>query len=124
MNRLVIACIGAAAATVAVSYVLHRQALPEHRTLPSSTRSMTPDILPTEITTNDDRKLELPGAGVATDEPLPTGDTTGLLQETITVAELLDQIDADTGEDFTPVDRERLAALLRSDPDLRRAVRE
>ena len=124
MNRLLITCIGAAAATVAISYVLHRQALPEHQGPPSSTRSMTPDILPTEITANDDRRLELPDVGAATDKPLPTGDMTGLLQETITVGELLDEIDADTGEEFTPIDRERLTALLRSDPELRRAVRE
>ena len=124
MNKLLIACMGAAVVTVAVSFALHRQALQEQMAPPSSIGSMTPEIQLMETTASTDRKLAPAGGARATDEPLPAGDTTGLLQETITVGELLDEIDADTGEDFTPVDRERLAALLRSDPELRRAVRE
>jgi hypothetical protein len=46
-------------------------------------------------------------------EFLPESDTTGLLQESLTVDDLLDEIDADSGDEFTPVDRERLAVELR-----------
>ncbi|HEX9707881.1 MAG TPA: hypothetical protein VGA24_09620 [Steroidobacteraceae bacterium] len=46
-------------------------------------------------------------------EFLPESDTTGLLQESLTVDDLLDGIDFDSGDEFTPIDRERLAVELR-----------
>lgn len=46
-------------------------------------------------------------------EFLPESDTTGVLQESLTVDDLLDEIDADSGDEFTPIDRERLAVELR-----------
>jgi hypothetical protein len=49
-------------------------------------------------------------------------DTTGLLQESLTVDDLLELADADTGGDSEPVDRSTFAALLKSDPELRRVI--
>ena len=49
-------------------------------------------------------------------------DTTGLLRESLTIAELLDEVNGDSGDGFTPVDRERFAAELESDPQLRDIV--
>ena len=46
-------------------------------------------------------------------EFLPESDTTGLLQESLTVDDLLVEIAADSGDEFTPIDRERLAVELR-----------
>lgn len=46
-------------------------------------------------------------------EFLPETDTTGLLRESLTVDELLDEISADSGDALTPEDRERLAVELR-----------
>jgi hypothetical protein len=46
-------------------------------------------------------------------EFLAESDTTGLLQESLTVEDLLEEIDADAGDEFTPIDRERLAVELR-----------
>jgi hypothetical protein len=46
-------------------------------------------------------------------EFLPESDTTGLLRESLTVDELLDEIDADAGDALTSADRERLAVELR-----------
>lgn len=89
---------------------------------PSSAGVLTAEAHPTHFIANAGRRPErfIP----PTAQPLPDWDTTGLLQEGITVGELLDEIEADVGEGFAPVDREHLAALLRSDPELRRAVRE
>lgn len=57
-------------------------------------------------------------------EYLPESDTTGLLQESLSIDELLDLVNDDPGDGFIPVDRERFAALLRSDPELRKALSE
>ncbi len=46
-------------------------------------------------------------------EFLPESDTTGLLRESLTVDELLDEVDADAGDVLTPADRERLTVELR-----------
>lgn len=46
-------------------------------------------------------------------EFLPESDTTGLLRESLTVDELLDEIDADSGDALASADRERLAVELR-----------
>jgi hypothetical protein len=54
----------------------------------------------------------------------PGPDTTGLLQESLSIGELLDEVSADAGEAFTAADRERLEAALRSDPEIRRSMSE
>ena len=62
-------------------------------------------------------------AGTIPPFAISTGvDTTGLLRESLSVADLLEEVNGDTGPEFTPVDRERFAAELRSDPDLRDAL--
>lgn len=68
------------------------------------------------------RQRELPAARIPQPESLPTADTTGLLDQSLSIDELLDRVDADTGEDFNPVDREQLATVLRSDPEIRKAM--
>jgi hypothetical protein len=45
-------------------------------------------------------------------------DTTGLLQS-LTLDELLDQVEADSGGAFSVLEREQLATELRADPELR-----
>lgn len=124
MNKLWIGSVLLALGTVAVSFAFHREALLEVREMQSSAAGTTAEMGLMEVEAGVDRRPALVENIRAMAEPLPTADTTGLLQESLTVGELLDAIDADTGEDFRPVDRERLAALLTSDPELQRAVRE
>ncbi|MGQ0430385.1 MAG: hypothetical protein ACT4UQ_10675 [Gammaproteobacteria bacterium] len=69
--------------------------------------------------------IALPQFRAAAAAEFPPGpDTTGLLQESLGIDDLLDEVEADTGDGSTPVDRERLAAALRSDPELRSAMAE
>ncbi len=75
-----------------------------------------------EILMIDVRGRPAPVAAKLAREFLPVSDTTGLLQESLTIGELLDEIEADSGHEFMPVDRERLAAQLKSDPELRRVL--
>ena len=63
------------------------------------------------------RASAIPPSIISTD-----ADTTGLLRESLTIAELLDEVNGDSGDGFTPVDRERFAAELKSDPELRDVV--
>ena len=110
-----------ALATFAVSYAWHRNpqggGQRERRTA-AATATLTG---PAGIGAIVDR--EIPARAVSpAREPLPESDTTGLLQESLTVDELVDGANADSGEGFTPVDRGELAELLRSDPELRKAV--
>jgi hypothetical protein len=113
-----------ALATLAGSFALKRNATSEimHRQQPT-----TPDAVATldaavgTAMANDRRRMPPTGANPAT-EFLPQSDTTGLLQESLSIDDLLDIVDADTGDDFTPVDHGRFAALLKSDPELRRAA--
>jgi len=62
----------------------------------------------------------LPIAGTLPAETPPLTDTTGLLQS-LTLDELLDQVEADSSGAFSVLEREQLAAELRSDPELREA---
>ncbi len=61
----------------------------------------------------DGRLLQTPIVTGPVHEFLPESDTTGLLQESLTVDDLLDEIEADFAPEFTPVDRRRLEAELR-----------
>lgn len=71
--------------------------------------------------TDDGRRLEDSGAAITTE--FPTGpDTTGLLQESLTIDGLLDEVNADSGDGVMPVDPGRLGAVLRSDAELRKAM--
>jgi hypothetical protein len=51
-------------------------------------------------------------------EPAFEPDTTELVQPSLTLDELLDAINADIGPEGEQVDREALAEVLRSDPEL------
>ena len=57
-------------------------------------------------------------------EFLPQIDMTGQLQESLNVDELLDLVNAEAGAGFSADDCERLAALLRSDLELRKEIAE
>lgn len=63
----------------------------------------------------------LPIAGTLPAEIPPMIDTTGLLTQSLTIDELLDQVAADAGDEFSAADRLQLAAELRADPELRKA---
>ena len=113
-----------ALATFAVSYAWHRNpqggGQRERRSAEATATLTGPAVIPT---------TENPGApasagAIPATARLPEWDTTGLLQESLTVDELLEAANADSGEGFTPVDRERLAALLRADAELRKALGE
>jgi len=109
-------------ATFAVSYAWHRNPQggdQRERGSADATATLTgPAGIPTAVNPGPPA-----GAGaIPAAEPLPEWDTTELLQESLTVNELVEVANADAGEGFTPVDHERLAALLRSDPELRKAV--
>jgi hypothetical protein len=114
--------VGVALATFAVSWAWHRNpqgSSQRERPLADVTTILTG---PAGIPATVDRSPAA-GPGMArSQEPLPDWDTTDLMQESMTVDELLVEANADSGEGFTPVDRERLAELLRSDPELRKAV--
>jgi hypothetical protein len=85
----------------------------------AATRARTMTVLAA-----DDRLRPTPVGASPETELLPESDTTGLLQESLTIDELLDEVNADSGDGFTLVDREQFAALLRSDPELRKALAE
>jgi hypothetical protein len=55
-------------------------------------------------------------------EPALEPDTSELLQPSLTLDELLDAVNADIGPEGEQVDREALAAMLRSDPELARVL--
>ena len=57
-------------------------------------------------------------------EPAFEPDTAELLQPSQTLDEILDAVNADIGPEGEYVDREALAAVLRSDPELGRLLNE
>ncbi|MGH8250771.1 MAG: hypothetical protein ACREVI_08735 [Steroidobacteraceae bacterium] len=57
-------------------------------------------------------------------EILPESDTTGLLQESLSVSDLLDAVNADHGIGFSPVEPQQFRQIVQSDPALRRAFGE
>lgn len=77
---------------------------------------------PVEIPTANDRRRMTPAGVSPASEFLPQSDTTGLLQESLSIDDLLDELNADRGAEFIPVNRERFSAVLKSDPELRQAV--
>lgn len=82
---------------------------PSASALPAmSSMSTTPGVRP------------IPIAGTLPAEVPPLTDTTGLLQS-LTLDELLDQVEADSGGAFSVLEREQLATELRADPELRSA---
>lgn len=71
---------------------------------------------------SDGRQRELPADSGPQPELLPVSDTTGLLESSLTIGELLDRVDSDMGEGFSLLDRGQLAAVLQSDPEIRKAM--
>ncbi len=57
-------------------------------------------------------------------EVIPDSDTTGLLLESPTVDELLDAANAGSVEPLAEADRAELADFIRSDPELRKHIRD
>jgi|APLak6261659120_1056016.scaffolds.fasta_scaffold14231_2 hypothetical protein len=115
-----------ALAVLAGSFELKRNATSDIRDRQPSTAPATVTTLARtiDIISADDRRRMTPaGAGPAS-EFLPQSDTTGLLQESLSIDDLLDEVNADPGPGFVPVDRDRFAAMLRSDPELRKAILE
>jgi len=55
-------------------------------------------------------------------ESLTEEDTTHLLQPPVTIDHLLDELNSDLGAGAVPVDRDAVEALLRRDPELRKAL--
>jgi hypothetical protein len=55
-------------------------------------------------------------------ESLTEEDTTHLLQPPLTIDHLLDELNSDLGAGAVPVDRDAVEALLRRDPELRKAL--
>jgi hypothetical protein len=52
----------------------------------------------------------------------PEGPDTSGLQESLTIDGLIDEVNADSGDGFMPVDPSQFGDLLRSDPALRKAM--
>ncbi len=67
-----------------------------------------------------DRRPAMPAAVSAGFMVLPEFDTTGVLEQSLSADDLIDLVNADLGDGFVAVDREEFAALLRSDPELRK----
>jgi len=127
MNMLRVGTITICAlATLAGSHALKRNITDEimdTRAPATSAAAATPARTMTVLAADDWRHPTLVGASPAS-EFLPESDTTGLLQDSLTIDDLLDETDADSGDGFTLVDREQFAAELRSDPELRKAIAE
>jgi hypothetical protein len=79
---------------------------PSASAVPAMTSTTAPGVRP------------LPIAGTLPAAIPPLTDTTGLLQS-LTLDELLDQVEADSGGAFSVLEREQLATELRADPELR-----
>ncbi len=113
---LAIAC-GSMAAGAGLAAWRHEAPAPELKAPPTATATLA--IAPFTAA-----KL-WPAAGFAPAAELDSdSDTTGLLLESPTVDEFLDLADATSAEPLDDADRERLAALLRSDANLRKHFRE
>lgn len=69
----------------------------------------------------DDRRPARMSVSPASELPSDS-DTTGLMRESLTIDELLDEVNADSGAGFTPVDRGNFAAWLNSDSALRKTL--
>jgi hypothetical protein len=70
------------------------------------------------------RQRLLPGAGVQMPVAPAVTDPTGVRDSSRSIEALLDRVYADTGEGASPVDRAELAAVLRADSAIRRAMGE
>jgi len=112
-------------ATVAGSLALKRNTMGEvfDQRAPAKPVAVATQCTMRILTANDRRRPTRTGVSPAS-ERLPESDTTGLLRESLTIGELLDELNADSGAGFTPVDGRRFADLLRSDPELRKAIAE
>lgn len=113
---LAIAC-GSMAAGAGLAAWRHEAPAPELKAPPTATATLA--IAPFTAA------KPWPAAGIAPAAELNfDSDTTGLLLESPTVDEFLDLADATSAEPLDDADRERLAALLRSDANLRKHFRE
>ncbi len=115
-----------ALATLAGSFALKRNATSDvmdrqRPTAPAAAATLARTI---DIVTANDRRRMTPAGVSPASEFLPQSDTTGLLQESLSIDDLLDEVNADPGSGFIAVDRDRFAAVLRSDPELRKAIAE
>lgn len=125
MNMLHIGAISfCALATLAGSIALKRDTAGDvmDQAAPTGPAAAAALAWTTDIATINNRRRTTPAGASHTSEFLPESDTTGLLQESLTIDDLLNEIDADAGIGSSAVDRERFAAVLRSDPELRRAI--
>ncbi|MEX2151487.1 MAG: hypothetical protein WD793_14840 [Steroidobacteraceae bacterium] len=113
--------VGVAATLAAAFLLLHNDQEGGRDELPSFASPLASSIAPS-TTTPGVRQLPLPVTGIAPQgEILPLTDATGLLHQSLTIDELLDQVEADSGGAFSALEREQLAAELRADPELRKA---
>jgi hypothetical protein len=127
MNMLRIGTITICAlATLAGSFALKRNIADEvlDKRAPATPAAAATPARTMTVLAADDWQSPTPAGASPESEFLSEADTTGLLRESLTIDELLDEVNADSGDGFTPVDRERYAALLRSDPELRKALDE
>ncbi len=113
--------VGIALATVAVSWAWHRNPQGSDQRGQPSDGATAALIDPAGFPAPGQSLLPVESPGPAA-EPLPAGDTTGLLLESVMLDDLLIEANGDSAEGFTPIDRERLAEQLRSDPELRKVV--
>jgi hypothetical protein len=111
-------------ATLAGAFALNRNATSDimNRQPPTTPAAVITPARTIEIVTASDLRHMTPAGVSPASEFLQQSDTTGLLRESLSIDDLLDEVNADPGAGFTPVDRERFAAMLRSDPELRKAI--
>ena len=124
MNRLPFGVITACAlAAVIGSFALTRDSSGpvEHRDAPAAAPARIKCPAANPFLANNRRRVAAPEVSPSA-EPLPESDTAGLLQPQPTLDELLDEINADLGHGAVAVDREQLAAVLRADPELHKAM--
>lgn len=112
-----------AVASFAVSFALNRNAASGlHVEAPKGPTAAVPAAGVAGMLTAPDLQRQTQ-ASMASIAGVPGGpDTTGLLQEALTIDGLLDAVNADIADGFTPVDRVQFKAQLESDPELRKSL--
>ena len=106
----------------AVSFALKLNAGGESQVgAPAGEPAATAQVSATTVPVAPELQRGIPTAVAAMDGVPEAPDTTGL-QQPLGIDELLDMVNADSADGFTPVDRRRFTAQLESDPALRQAL--
>jgi hypothetical protein len=119
MNTVRMGVITICAAVGASGYLSLRRAATDEVQPAQATRAQTENFAASHqaVSVSAERALDARSLNTVS-EPAFEPDTSELLQPSLTLDELLDAVNADIGPEGEQVDREALAEVLRSDPEL------